>query len=83
MIVIVMMIIYYYLDYLVQYDVDGIGCNDFFSYDQHLSIHICIISIYLLYIHIYTHLFIMYICRDGSTFIIALSYSLHRYLSVK
>ena len=56
MIVIVMMIIYYYLDYLVQYDVDGIGCNAFFSYDQHLSIHICIISIYLSYIHIYTHI---------------------------
>jgi len=46
---------------LVQYDVDGIGCNAFFSYDQHLSIHICIISIYLSYIHIYTHLFIYYV----------------------
>ena len=63
MIVIVMMIIYYYLDYLVQYDVDGIGCNAFFSYDQHLSIPICIISIYLsiIYTYIYSSIYYVYL----------------------
>lgn len=70
---IAMMIIYYYLD---QYNGDGLGCNDFF-----IMINIYLLFLYVSYLSI---IYIsMYICRDGSTFIIALSYSLLRYLSVK
>lgn len=50
MIVIVMMTIYHYLDYLVQYDVDGIGCNAFIVMTN------IYLFIYLSYVYILIYL---------------------------